>query len=175
MKFSKSVTSVVTLTLLSASFHCDSANAGSSVATAECREVEDLIEFVADETGYPLLRSCPKVTVAPDFVLRSLFMKASAHGEEPMAAFVSASSEILLSPSVDLADLLGRSYMVHELVHASQLENGMKALSTCLSLPESEAYWVQASYLRKHGLNEDALTFELVSMMQSACAHPYHR
>ena len=92
-----------------------------------------------------------------------------------MAAFVPASAEILISPNVDITKLLGRSYLVHELVHASQLKNGVKAPSTCLSLLESEAYWVQATYLRKHGLNEDALAFELVSMMQSSCAHPYHR
>ena len=152
-----------------------SASASSSEIKIDCAEFEELIEFVADETSYLPIRSCPKVSVAPDFVLRSLFAKASAHGEEPMAAFIPASAEILLSPNVDITKLLGRSYLVHELVHASQLENGVKAPATCLGLLESEAYWVQATYLRKHDLNEDALAFELVSMMQSACAHPYHR
>lgn len=85
-----------------------------------------------------------------------------------MAAFIPASAEILLSPNVDITKLLGRSYLVHERVHASQLENGVKAPATCLGLPESESYWAQATYLRKHGLNEDALAFEL---MKCSCLH----
>jgi hypothetical protein len=175
MNITKSIISLVALGLILTTIQYQSASAGSLVRVAGCAEVEDLVDFVSEETGYPPLRSCPKVSVAPDFILSSLFAKASAHGEEPMAAFIPASAEILLSPNVDITKLLGRSYLVHELVHASQLENGVKAPATCLSLLESESYWVQANYLRKHGLNEDALAFELVSMMQSACAHPYHR
>lgn len=174
MKIAKSILSLVALGLLSSTIHYETASAGSLVANAGCTEVESLIDFVAEETGYPPLRSCPKISVTSDAILRSLFVKASTHGEEPMAAFIPASAEILLSSNVDITKLLGRSYLVHELVHASQLENGVKAPATCLSLLESESYWVQANYLRKHGLNEDALAFELVSMMQSACAHPYH-
>lgn len=165
---------MVALGLCSTAIQYQPASAGSLVRVAGCAEIEELIAFVAGETGYPPLGSCPKVSVTPDAVLRSLFAKASAHGEEPMAAFVPANAEILISPNVDTKKLLGRSYLVHELVHAFQMENGVKAPSTCLSRLEGEAYWVQATYLRKHGLNEDALAFELVSMMQSACAHPYH-
>jgi hypothetical protein len=174
MNITKSIISLVALGLLSTTIQYQPASGSSLARVAGCAEIEELIDFVADETGYPPLRSCPTVSVAPDFALRSLFVKASTHGEEPMAAFIPASAEILLSPNVDITKLLGRSYLVHELVHASQLENGVKAPATCLSLLESESYWVQANYLRKHGLNEDALVFELISMMHSACAHPYH-
>ena len=175
MNITKSIISLVALGLLSATIQFQPASASSSEIPIGCARFEDLLDFVAEETGYPPLRSCPKVSATPDFVLRSLFAKASAHGEEPMAAFIPASAEILLSPKVDITKLLGRSYLVHEFVHASQLESGVKAPATCLGLLESESYWVQATYLRKHGLNDDALAFELVSMMQSACAHPYHR
>ncbi len=174
MNIVRSILFVAVLGLLPfTQFH--TASASSSEIAIGCTGIEELVEFVSEETGYPPLRSCPNVSVAPEFVLRSLFAKASAHGEEPMAAFIPASAEILLSPNVDITKLLGRSYLVHELVHASQSENGVKAPATCLGLPESEAYWAQATYLRKFGLNDDALAFELVSMMQSACAHPYHR
>ena len=170
----KSILYLAVLGLLPAT-QLNSASASSSEIAIGCAGFEEVIEFVADVTGYPPLRSCPKVSVTPDAVLRSIFAKASAHGVEPMAAFIPASAEILLSPNVDFTKLIGRSYLVHELVHASQLENGVKAPATCLGLLESEAYWVQATYLRKYGLNEDALAFELVSIMRSACAQPYHR
>ena len=175
MNITKSIISLVALGLLSATIQLQPASASSSEIPIGCAGFEDLLDFVAEETGYPPLRSCPKVSVTPNFVLRSLFAKASTQGEGPMAAFVPASAEILLSPNIDITKLLGRSYLVHELVHAFQLENGVEAPATCLGLPESEAYWTQATYLRKYDLNEDALSFELISMMQSACAHPYHR
>lgn len=175
MNITKSIISLVALGLLSTTIHYQPASASSLVRVVDCTEIEELIDFVAEETGYPPLLSCPKVSVTPDAVLRSIFANASAHGEEPMAAFIPASAEILLSPNVDVTKLIGRSYLVHELVHASQMENGVKAPATCLGLPESEAYWVQATYLRKHGLNEEALAFGLVSVMKSACDQPYHR
>lgn len=175
MNITKSIITLVVQGLLSATIQFQPASANSSAIPIDCAGFEDILDFVAEETGYPPLRNCPKVSATPDLVLRSLFAKASAHGEEPMAAFIPASAEILLSPKVDITKLLGRSYLVHEFVHASQLENGAKAPATCLGLLESEAYWAQATYLRKYDLNEEALSFELVSMMQSGCAHPYHR
>ncbi|MGR3344571.1 MAG: hypothetical protein ACU0DI_15355 [Paracoccaceae bacterium] len=175
MNITKSILSLVALGLFSTTIQYQSASASSLVRVVGCTEIEELIDFVAGETGYPPLRSCPKVSVTPDAVLRSIFAKASAHGVEPMAAFIPASAEILLSPNVDVTKLIGRSYLVHELVHASQFNNRVKAPSTCPGLLESEAYLVQATYLRKYGLNEDALAFGLVSVMKSACSQPYNR
>ena len=155
--------------------HQNPANSDPMRSATGCASVAELVDFVARETGKSPLHICPRVSVTTDAVLRSAITNATGHGEEPLAVFLPASTEILLSPEIDLATLLGRSYMVHEIVHASQFDNAATASTACLGKLESEAYWVQSSYLRKNGKVEAALAFELVSMMKSACAHPYHR
>ncbi len=102
-----------------------------------------------------------------------MFAKAYAHGEEPLAAYLPDSGQILLSPTIDLTTALGRSYLVHEIVHAAQAANDRPASTSCSGLLESEAYWVQARYLRAHGLAEAARRFELLSIMHGACPQPY--
>ncbi len=91
-----------------------------------------------------------------------------------VAAYLAANAEILLSPDVVLATPLGRSYLVHELVHAHQFDGGAPARAPCVGWLEGEAYRVQASYLRTHDLAEDAFAFELLGLLQSACAQSYH-
>lgn len=175
MKLTKFVLFMVVLGLLATAVQFNPASAASRDGSEGCGPEVDLVVFVAEETGYPPLRNCPRVMVTKDMVLRSFVAKVALHGEEPLAAFLPASGEILLSRDVDLSTILGRSYMVHEIVHAFQFENRVMAPSSCLGLLESEAYQVQANYLRKNNLIEDATAFELISMMQSSCAHPYHR
>lgn len=141
----------------------------------DCAPVADLVAFVAEETGYAPLRNCPSVSVTNGAVLRAaLAGKASADGEEPVAVYLPARAEILLSPDVVLTTPLGRSYLVHELVHAHQFESAARARAPCVGWLEGEAYRVQASYLRKHAFAEDAFAFELLGLLQSACAHSYH-
>ena len=149
------------------------ANAGSSMVAKNCASVADLVDFVAAETGYKQLPDCIRLSVTTDVVLRSTFVKASAHGEEPLAAF--ARGEILLSPKIDISTHLGLSYLVHEIVHVFQFENQQMVSSTCPGLLESEAYRIQAAYLRKFQLPNKALEFELVGLMKGACANHYYR
>lgn len=160
---------------LTTTVHFNPASAESRDVVDGCRLEVALIAFVAEETGYPPLRNCPRVRVTEGSVLKSYISKALVQSEKPIAAFLPASSEILLSHDVDLNTMLGRSYMVHEIVHAFQFENLVTAPSSCPGLLEGEAYRVQANYLRQNSLIEGASAFELTSMMQSACAHPYHR
>lgn len=139
---------------------------------SKCDATAELVAFVSDETGYRGLRACPPVMVTTTAVLRSMFAEASAHGEEPLAAFLPGSGQILLSPAIDLTTALGRSYLVHEIVHAAQAVNQRPTSTSCRGLLESEAYWVQARYLRKYEMVE-ARGFELLSIMHSACPQPY--
>jgi len=132
-----------------------------------------LISFVAQETGYPTLEKCPQVKVITETALKASFINATAHGELPIAAFLPATSEILLSPNIDTKSITGRSYIVHEIVHASQFANNVSALTSCPGLLESEAYRVQASYLKKHGSADEAFTFDLIGMLQRACGQAY--
>ena len=56
-----------------------------------------------------------------------------------------------------------------------QFESGAYARAPCVGWLEGEAYRVQASYLRTHGLAKDAFAIEMLGMLQSACAHFYHK
>jgi hypothetical protein len=132
-----------------------------------------LTNFVAQETDYPTLGKCPRVRVITETALKAIFINASAHSELPTAAFLPATSEILLSPDIDTKSIIGRSYIVHEIVHASQFANNVSASTSCPGLLESEAYRVQASYLKKHGSADEAFTFVLISMLQRACGQAY--
>ena len=151
------------------------AKAGSPVALAQCTGITDLVAFVAGETGYQPMRNCPPVSVTTDAVLKSMLaLTARDNGEEPMAMYVPAGAEILLGPDVDLASALGRSYLVHELVHAYQDDEGVASEAPCLGWLEEEAYRVQASYLRIQGFAKDASTFAFLGLLQGACGHAYH-
>ncbi len=151
------------------------ASGDSYGGATDCAPLADLVAFVAEETGYPPLRNCPRVSVTDDAVLGAvLARKASAHGEEPVAAYLPARAEILLSPDVVLTTPLDRSYLVHELVHTHQFDSAARARAPCVGWLEGEAYRVQASYLRTHDFAEDAFAVELLGLLQSACAHSYH-
>ena len=138
-----------------------------------CGGMAELIDFVAAETGHRPLAHCPPVKTTSQAELKSLFATASAHGEEPMAAYLPGNGNILLSSEIDLTTALGQSYLVHELVHASQAARHQHV--SCLGSLEAEAYWVQASYLRRHGQHEAAKSYALLSVMFSVCPQPYGR
>ena len=145
-------------------------------SAAHCAQVGELIAFVVKETGYPPVQNCPRVRVTSTEALIAIIAPhASAQGEVPRAAYVAANREILLSPDVVLATPIGLSYLVHEFVHMHQFESGAYARAPCVGWLEGEAYRVQASYLRTHGLAKDAFAFEMLGMLQSACAHFYHK
>ena len=151
------------------------AGAGSRGAATECTGMADLVAFIVNETGYPQLHGCPRVSTTTDAVLKSMLaLKARADGEEPLAMYVPAGAEILLHSDVDLTSPLGQSYLVHELVHALQFENSATAQAPCPGWLEGEAYRVQARYLRILGLAKDASTVEFFGLLQGACAQTYH-
>ncbi|MGR3290396.1 MAG: hypothetical protein ACU0C9_04280, partial [Paracoccaceae bacterium] len=109
--------------------------------------------------------------------LRSIFSDASGHGADALAAFLTTSNEILISDEIDLTTLLGRSFLVHEIVHAAQFNSGDIAPESCTGLLESEAYQVQPPYLEKHDLAKEATNFLWMSLMhKSGCTHyDYYR
>ena len=129
-----------------------------------------LIDFVAEETDYPLLETCPIVRISSVPELRSEFTKASAYSWDPLAAYLTTSGEILINNEIDIASLFGRSVLLHEIVHAAQFSSGDISPESCTGLLESEAYRVQASYLEKHDLAKEASNFLWMSLMlNSAC------
>ena len=135
---------------------------------------EDLVAFVAAQTGYPKLRTCPTLRATDlDELGRSIGGGLQMQGETPRAIYVLSSGEVLVGPDFDVRTVLDRSFLVHELVHVSQVRSGASQQGRCPGWLEGEAYRVQAYYLRRHGRPRDAFQFELLGFLQSACGHFY--
>ncbi len=176
MKVMTSVLFIAVLGLPLTVSQMEPASGGTYGGETDCAPVAELVAFIEEETGYPPLRYCPRVSVTNGASLKAILgLKASAHGAEPLAAYLAASAEILVTPDVVLTTPLGRSYLVHELVHAHQFDNDAPAHAPCVGWLQGEAYRVQASYLRMHDFTEDAFAFELLGLLQGACAQAYHR
>lgn len=152
-------------------------NDAVSAAETGCTDMDQLIDFVAEETNRPPLQFCPNVKISSVRELRSNFKKASPHGADALAAYLPLSGEILISDEIDLATLLGRSFLLHEIVHAAQFNSRDTAAESCIGLLESEAYRAQASFLKKHDLAEEAIYFVWMSLMhKGACRYfDYYR
>ena len=134
-----------------------------------------LVAFVSERTEYTPIHSCPRIKRFTGSELKSIWAhKMGSHTEDPMAIYVPSVHEILLSLEIDLSNPIGRSYLVHELVHAQQITNGAHSAVPCLGWLEGEAYRIQAEYLRREGAAEDAFQFEILGMLQGACANAYH-
>jgi hypothetical protein len=134
--------------------------AQKAVADDLCSLAVDLNRVVVAETGYvPVL--CPAIgftAVPPAQSLRS-----------QAGAYLPASGQIELAPDLDLATAYGQSYLLHELVHAAQFANGADTRVPCPAALEAEAYTVQASFLRQHGLGQDALLVSLLAGQLGSC------
>ena len=128
--------------------------------------IDDVIAFVVEETGSSVPMVC--LSRATSDVLQSLVATEGNH-DILAAVFVPARREILLADDLDLGAPLGRSYLVHELVHAQQFAGGSNERARCPGALESDAYGVQALYLRRHNLTTDAFLLQVLGMLQSAC------
>lgn len=85
---------------------------------------------------------------------------------EQAAAYSPATGTIGLSSTLDPASPLGKSYVLHELVHAYQVAEGLHRSVPCIAALEGEAYTAQAAYLRDHGLGREAVMVGLIGQMQ---------
>jgi len=100
-------------------------------------------------------------------------VRGQSPGDAVAAIYVPATGEILLAEDLDLSTPLGRSYIVHELVHAQQFARRAQERASCPGLLEADAYGLQALYLRTRGLREEALLLQVLGMFQSACGYAY--
>lgn len=150
-------------------------NAGGRLHADDCAQppsILSLVDFVAKQTGYPPIQGLPGIRVTSAKKLATAIgTAAAAQGEDPRAAYVPASKQILVGPDFDLCTALDRSFLVHELVHVHQYENGTDRRAPCAGWLEGEAYRTQANYLKTCGLAQDAFVFDLLGLLQSACAH----
>ncbi len=136
--------------------------------------VAALLLWAGQATGYPALEQAPQVERASAADLNAVFAAggASAAGRQVAALYEPARHVISIDETLDLGSPLGRSYLVHELVHALQFAAGRPAEVRCFGLLEAEAYRTQARYLKDAGRQADANLHTILGLMQAGCAWP---
>jgi hypothetical protein len=136
--------------------------------------VAALLLWTSQATGYPAPGQAPAVELAAAAELDARFAAggANAGGREVAALYEPARNVISLADDLDLATPLGRSYLVHELVHALQFAAGRQAEVRCVGLLEAEAYRAQAHYLKDQGERKAANLHTILGLMQAGCAWP---
>ena len=150
-------------------------NANTHTSFTSCTALSRLIAFVSIETSYPPITNCPTVRVTSNEKLSMLVShKIVEHGEVPLAVYLPASSKIWISIDIDLTTLLGQSYLLHEIVHAHQFQHGVADKAPCIGWLEREAYQLQANFLKQNGAGSEALKFDILGFLHSACAQAYH-
>ena len=135
-------------------------SAAPASAADLCPLVAGLNLIVADLTGHTT-PPCPSIG----------FAALPEHGSirSQAGAYFPDSGRIELAPDLDLTTIYGQSYLLHELVHAAQYASGAHTTALCPAALEAEAYTVQAAYLRRHALTEQALTVQLLALHLGSC------
>lgn len=132
---------------------------------APCGPVADLLDFIAAHSDYPVPASCPGVS-------QSDVMSASPALRSQVGAYLPETGQILLAPDLDTNSVLGRSYLLHELVHAAQYRSGQHTRVACEAELEAEAYRLQTAWLRRHGEQREALLLDWVAASLGRCEGP---
>jgi hypothetical protein len=137
-----------------------------------------LLLWTGQATGYPPLTELPQVERIDAAELQEIFATGGAHavaeesGQQVAALYEPARHVISIDEELDLASPLGRSYLVHELVHALQFAHGRQMEVNCLGMLEAEAYGAQARYLRGEGAKQEATLHMILGLMQAGCSSP---
>ena len=144
-------------------------------ADASCAALKELIAFVSAETDYAELAVCPRiVSVDSRLLLSSLRFSDPENQNEALAVYLPTENTIRVSTEVDLNSPMGRSFLVHELVHALQFQSGAASSTPCLGALEEEAYRLQADFLERAGLPQASLTYRLHALVMASCGQAYH-
>ena len=144
-------------------------------ADASCASLQELIAFVSAETDYAELAVCPRiVSVDSGLLLSSMSFSDPENQNEPLAVYLPIENTIRVSTEVDLNSPMGRSFLVHELVHALQFQSGAASSTPCLGALEEEAYRLQAGFLERAGLPQASLTYRLHALVMASCGQAYH-
>lgn len=117
---------------------------------ASCDGMEDLLAFIATESSYPVPTDCPRIE-------KSGALDSAPALRSQVGAYVPETGHIMLASDLDTDTLLGRSYLLHELVHAAQYRAGGEALVRCEGELEREAYHLQTLWLRQKGEPREAM------------------
>ncbi len=118
--------------------------------------------FIADHSEYARPLDCPVIE-------RSAQLAAAPGLRSQVGAYVPATGRILLAPDLDTDSALGRSYLLHELVHAAQYRAGAQTRARCEGELEREAYQLQTLWLRRQGEPREAMLLDWAAQALGRC------
>lgn len=136
--------------------------AGAPATADICALSDELNAFIAARSDLTPAAGCPQVAPA-DFTGTEIAHRSQA------AAYYPASGRIALADDLDLGTVLGRSYLLHELVHAAQYASGTAQAAACPQALEWDAYRLQAEYLRDAGLGREAVMMRVTAGVVAQC------
>lgn len=122
----------------------------------------DLLGFITAHTSYPLPQDCPVIE-------RTDMLESAPALRSQVGAYVPATGQIMLASNLDTDSVLGRSYLLHELVHAAQYRAGAETRVRCEAELEREAYHLQTMWLRKQGELREAMLLSWAAETLGRC------
>lgn len=128
-----------------------------------CAGMGDLLAFIETEGGYPVPAECPAVNLSD-------MLDSAPALRSQVGAFVPATGQILLASDLDTQTVLGRSYLLHELVHAAQYRAREQLRVRCEGELEREAYHLQTTWLRQNGEFREAMFLDWAADALGRCA-----
>lgn len=129
-----------------------------------CPLVTELNAYLTKNSGYEPV-PCPEIGFA--------VLPATGAVRSQAGAYFPDSGRIELARDLDLTGAYGKSFLLHEMVHAAQFASGADRRAPCPAALEAEAYRIQAGYLREAGLAREAmLTGVLADQLGSCGAEP---
>ena len=122
----------------------------------------DLLVFIAAHSSYSLPQTCPVIE-------RTDVLESAPALRSQVGAYVPATGQIMLAGDLDTEATLGRSYLLHELVHAAQYRAGAQTLVRCEGELEREAYHLQTLWLRQKGEPREAMLLSWAAEKLGRC------
>jgi uncharacterized protein DUF6647 len=111
------------------------------------------IAWIASKTGWKK-NPVPIIKRTSTEEMAKLFFGSAdgINGIRPLALYDKEQHALYLAYEIDLNALLGRSILVHELVHHLQTVNEVEF--KCPEAAEAQAYQLQGEWLREHGIKD---------------------
>ena len=136
------------------------------------RAVGELLDWIGSNTGYDISRARSEppdiVICAPGDVI-DYAHEATLVDEGINGLYDFENRRIYLVEPWDYDDLEDRSVLLHELIHAVQLDN---RAWECIGAPEWEAYKLQEAWLAGHGIDAEFDWMQIY--FQSRCPKDIH-
>jgi hypothetical protein len=134
-------------------------------------QAAELCPLVAEMNAFLTENSDYEAVVCPEIGFSVLPAEGAVRSQA--GAYFPDTGRIELAPDLDLDTAYGKSFLLHEMVHAAQFAVGADQRVRCTAALEAEAYRLQAGFLHQAGLTREAvLTGYLADQLGSCGAAP---